>query len=393
MAGKPIEAPESGAAPFFILEDGSAWTLAGRLVGLALQLCGGMEYLREAPADVAMMELPSVRTESLKELADCLEESSHYLDYYGLSAAGDSLLDIPADSAKLEGLYSSCGQGDASAALSLVMACLRHPHPAVRTAAAACLRPLGEADETRFHFPVLEAQRVESILKQAIWDEDPAIRELAFTAVRAPMPPSIAGSSGGSQRRRQRGPVSLIVHGTSAYKGDWWRPRGMFYEYLAKGPKSNLINDESPWSWSGKNDSKDRRIAARSLAGFQKDRGIRRFDTIIGHSYGGGVALMATQFGAKARKIVLLSTPVRDYEENWENVDEVVSLRIHWDNVLMLDCLHRIVRFRGAPIRQRFSDLRIVEIPELPLWFKEHGSTHDPRVWVENSVPDRIWPS
>ncbi|MFI6375143.1 hypothetical protein [Streptomyces sp. NPDC050546] len=392
MADKPIETPEPGATPFRLLEEASTWTLAGRIIGLALQLCGGSECLREAPDDMALMELPDNEVKDLKELVDCFTESSHYLDFSDLSVDQDEPLLIPEHSAKLENLYSSYIKGDPSAALSLMRACLKHPHPVVRTAAAASLHPLRSTDELIFYFPKSEAQLVESILKQASWNPDPAIREMALTVTGAAGPQPIAGSSGRTRRDRQRGRASIIVHGTRAYKGDWWRPRGVFYEYLANGPKSNLINDECPWSWSGELDAKVRRMAARSLAGFQRDRNIRKFDTIIGHSYGGGIALMATQFGAKARNIILLSTPALDYEPNWDNVDEVKSLRIHWENVLMLDCLNRIIRIKKPPIRQRFSDARIHEIPTLPLWFREHSSTHDPSVWVANSIPELIWP-
>ncbi|MFC1430625.1 hypothetical protein ACEZDB_08115 [Streptacidiphilus sp. N1-3] len=350
--------------------------------------------MKEASIDTERMEIPPVEAGRIGGLADCLEESSHYLTYFELDSSENEYLDIPSDSPKLAGLYRSYEKGDTSAAVSLILACLRHPHPAVRTAAAACIQPLKEAGETRFHFPGPDVYRVESILKQGLWDEDPGIRELALTAWGAAALEPIAGASDSSKRRRQRGPLSLLVHGTNSYKGDWWRPHGAFFDYLASGPKPNLINDESPWSWSGECNERARQIAAKSVAGFQRDRRIRKFDSIIGHSYGGGIALMATQFGAKARKIVLLSTPAHDYGVNWDNVDDVVSLRIHWDNVLMLDCLYRVFGQRRRPsVRQYFSDSHIKEIPELPMWFTQHCSTHEPSVWVDNSVAEIIWPT
>lgn len=389
MMVQVVETPARGASPFLLQDDVSAWTLATRLIGLALELCGGAEYLHEAPDDVAMLELPPVQIVGRDQIADCLEESSHYLDNYSLGSQEGRLLDLSGDGSNLEKLYS-ISDGDASAALALLIACLRHPHRAVRTAAAASLYQLQLLPETHFHFPSLEAKRVAVALEEARWDDDPGIRELAYTASEKP-PPLIAGGSG-HRRRRQAGPVSLLIHGTHAYQGNWWRPRGDFYEYLVNGLKVNLCKRSSPWCWSGEVSANARRIAAEDLASYRHDLKVRRFDTILGHSYGGGVALMATRFGLKARKIVLLSAPVCDYEPNWDNVGEVISLRIHCDAVLMLDAAHRLIRLKGASVRQHFSDSHVNELPKLPFWFKEHATTHDPKVWEARSVPDVVWP-
>ncbi len=379
-----ITEPARGYDPFLEDNPPAIWTFAGRLLGLGIQVNGGASTLDDIAEEAEMMELPHLKVDSINEVATALQESAYLLDYLHLRDKSASPADIAASSRKL---WDATKDQDIPAALALLRSCLRHRNPAVRTAAAISLLPLTQEEETRFHVTGIETQAISSILGSAGASSDPGVRELGVAATGITPPPSMAGAA-----PKQLGvpSVSFIVHGTAAYSNDWWRRGGEFHQYLLDGPKPNIYNDHSPWDWSGSIRDRDRRTAARRFAEWSiKEKGVRRYDALIGHSYGGAVILYATQYGVEADAVILLSTPARQYDPEWSNVGFCKSLRLKWDVALLADAI--VHGPWGQKVRQRFTDSRIEELEPLSIFY-DHASTHDPKVWEAHSVPELIWP-
>ena len=86
--------------------------------------------------------------------------------------------------------------------------------------------------------------------------------------------------------------VCILVHGTWAQEEVWYRPGGLFYDAVVRSPY-NTFDDIISFSWSGVL-SHD----ARMQAGYELALEILSYDqvTIIAHSHGGNVAMIASQY-------------------------------------------------------------------------------------------------
>ena len=118
-------------------------------------------------------------------------------------------------------------------AASLMEACLRHPHPLVRAAAALSYFGLTS-----------EPSRLIGILEDCTQSDDDLVRHVAATGLArlAPESPRLAelnrkttlASVGPSAH------TSLLVHGTWAANDQWWKPGGNFHSYLLNGIRPDL---------------------------------------------------------------------------------------------------------------------------------------------------------
>jgi hypothetical protein len=164
--------------------------------------------------------------------------------------------------------------------------------------------------------------------------------------------------------------ASLMVHGTAAYRGQWWYPGGDFHGYVLQNLRDDLYAGGQPFTWSGAYRNRDRELAAERLAAWAGTASNSRLHTIFAHSYGGVIALEATTHGLVIDEMVLLSVPAERVAVEWRNVGRAVSLRIHLDLVLM-----------AARRRQLFTEN--VEENHLPFWFWRHEYSHDPSIWKD----------
>jgi pimeloyl-ACP methyl ester carboxylesterase len=168
---------------------------------------------------------------------------------------------------------------------------------------------------------------------------------------------------------------SMLVHGTCfAWPGqevrEWWTPgSGEFHGYLTSGIRPNLYAAADYFRWSGGWNDYARDSAARELTEWLASHKLQGID-LFAHSHGANVALRASH-SLPLRNLVLLSCPVHDTLSvpSFANVRRVLSIRIHWDLVILAD--------RG---RQHFRDPRIIE-KVLPIWFVGHGASVEPRIW------------
>jgi hypothetical protein len=172
--------------------------------------------------------------------------------------------------------------------------------------------------------------------------------------------------------------LSMMVHGTWAWRGDWWYPNGDFHSYAKHAIRPNVYSGGAPYSWSGAYLSKSRRVAARRLARWVQDMSAGHVDTVFAHSYGGAIALESTTSGASYETAVLLSVPVhRNYDIEWRRIGRPVSVRVDFDLVLA-----------AARARQRFP--ANVDELVLPLHPWRHGATHQPQVWSDHDIANKL---
>ena len=116
----------------------------------------------------------------------------------------------------------------------------------------------------------------------------------------------------------------IIIHGTWAAKENWHKPGGSFFEEVLASSKKHDVDEVVSFTWSGKNNDRERRKAAMNLSGL-----IQEYDdvVIIAHSHGANVGIIASQlldndsswnyFGPeryKIRKFYALGVPVAAYE-------------------------------------------------------------------------------
>jgi hypothetical protein len=258
------------------------------------------------------------------------------------------------------------------AAATLMEACLRHPHPIVRAAAAIAYFGLTS-----------EPSRLIAILEDCVQSDDELVRAVAATGLArlAPENPRLAELS----RRTTQAAVgpsahtSLLVHGTWAANEQWWKPGGNFHSYLLNGIRPDLYANADAFSWSGIYSEAARAIAATELQAWLGGHTIQN-PYLLTHSHGGSVAMLATQNGLNTGPLVLLSCPVHSiYMPDFARTGRVVSIRVKLDLVILAD---------GGG--QKFSDPRITE-RVLPIWF-DHSATHDPAVWQKYNLRSVIPP-
>jgi hypothetical protein len=258
------------------------------------------------------------------------------------------------------------------AAASLMEACLRHPHPLVRTAAALSYFGLTS-----------EPSRLIGILEDSTQSDDDLVRAVAATGLArlAPESPRLAELSRKTTRATV-GPsshTSLLIHGTWAANEQWWKPGGNFHSYLLNGIRPDLYANADAFSWSGVYSEAARAIAAAELQSWLAGHGIQS-PYLLTHSHGGSVAMLATQNGLNTGPLILLSCPVHPiYTPDFSRTGPVVSIRVRLDLVILVD---------GGG--QKFTDPRIRE-KILPIWF-DHSATHDPAVWQRYNLRSVIPP-
>jgi hypothetical protein len=88
--------------------------------------------------------------------------------------------------------------------------------------------------------------------------------------------------------------ICFVIHGTWAHTESWYQPGGDFFDELNKSESPHNIQ-LVPFSWSGKAD-----YASRKQAGINLARLIRSYPadytfTIVAHSHGCNVAIIASQ--------------------------------------------------------------------------------------------------
>ncbi len=253
------------------------------------------------------------------------------------------------------------------AAEELIEACLSHPAPLLRVAAAASSFEISS-----------ESGRLLRILEQGTHDQESLVRDVAATALArvAPAHPRLVELTAPSPVSEDGDPshTSLLVHGTSARGDKWWQPGGNFHSYLLKNICSDLYGDQDVFSWSGLYSHVARDLGAQDLIAWSNTHGMDGLDHLLAHSHGGSVAMSASKKGLAIEKLILLSCPVHSqYMPDFDQVKNIISIRVRFDLVILAD---------GGG--QKYNHPQIQE-HVLPVWFK-HSATRDPNVWQKHNI-------
>ena len=271
----------------------------------------------------------------------------------------------PADLAALaEHLYE---RPSTSSAAALSHASLRHPHALVRVAAAnAALAVTTEPKEPY------------RVLVEGTRYKDELVRDVAATSLARYRPDDPALTALVVEPRAPRkgtAETSTLVHGTFAANGTWWRPNGDFWRYVDAKVWDDLYDRNDFYKWSGGYSDGARDQGADLLAAWMNRHSADGL-SLMAHSHGTSVTMLASWRGVHFGRVVFLSSPVHPakYRMNFAAVQKVVSIRVKLDLVLLADG-------SGA----RFNDARYNE-HVLPIWFN-HSATHDPDVWRKHNIP------
>jgi hypothetical protein len=375
--------PLKGRAAFREISEDASPSQAGVLLSFGQQLRGGERPLRaraaalergryvgaepESGFPVPRLRHPGGKVSAAESRARLKRRHGHLGGARALGAGRFSAY---------EKAYRDCAERvfarpEAERAADLLEMSLDHPRELVRIAAAIASLPV-----------TTEPGRNLRVLVRGLRSADELERTLAATGLAQAYPehPSLRRLSRGRPARPGGRPAHTLtlVHGTWAADAPWYQPGGDFFTFV-RGLRPDLYGQPDFFRWSGSYSHGARVEAATRLEQWVADHGEAGLD-LMGHSHGANVILKATQLGLQAGKVVLLSCPVHvdRYFPDFARLQEpVYSVRVHLDLVILAD--------RGG---QRFRHPQIREIV-LPIWF-DHGATHDPQVWRQNDVAQKI---
>jgi hypothetical protein len=177
--------------------------------------------------------------------------------------------------------------------------------------------------------------------------------------------------------------VSVLVHGTRAWAGDWWRARKRdFHAFVDSTLRRNPYAGGAHFSWNGALSDVDRTVAAEDLVDWASDRAPTGLWAAFAHSYGGEVVCKAVNVGMPLDELVLLSVPVNKHVKNAVLTGlRVVDVRLKFDPVLTIANCHQRVKQR-LPKAANVTEVRLGS----KKWRWSHGATHEESVWLAEDI-------
>ncbi len=178
--------------------------------------------------------------------------------------------------------------------------------------------------------------------------------------------------------RAPRDSITIMIHGTWASDGEWWRPSGDFFEYVKKDLlRTDLYGEKDLFKWSGKNRDSQRKQAGLSLGKWLAAHPAQEIN-VFAHSHGANVAMLATHDDkVRFHRLVMLSPPVReDYFAKWDNVTSAFNIQADFDPVVA--------------IAQGGQWFKLANVQEKKLKASGHSASHDPDVWRGESLANFI---
>ncbi|WP_409429179.1 hypothetical protein [Mycobacterium sp. SMC-11] len=173
--------------------------------------------------------------------------------------------------------------------------------------------------------------------------------------------------------------VSTMIHGTSAYMGDWWRPRvGDFHRFIGDKYRRNLYSGGAHFHWSGNYSARHRARAAEFFAEWVADRAPAGIQSLFAHSYGGEIAARALTLGTPSQELILLSTPVTSHVmAAAQSSARLIDIRLPFDPVLALE-----LKAQRIPLNHNVTTV-------LTSRRLDHGATHKESVWLADDIAAR----
>jgi hypothetical protein len=227
-------------------------------------------------------------------------------------------------------------------------------------------------------------------LARAFASDDDVVKELAGAAFMEGTEDAPVDATSVEQREpsdvEER--VSVLVHGTSAWKGDWWRPRHRdFHAYVDTTLGRRPYGAGAQFSWSGRLNKKDRTIAAADLVEWASDRAPAGLWSAFAHSYGGDIVAQAVNDPNNPLaldELVLLSVPVNNEVRNAVKTGlRVVDVRLSFDKVLTIARCHQRVSQR---LPNATNVTAVILNKNSRHWRWSHGATHEKTVWVAENI-------
>ncbi len=219
-------------------------------------------------------------------------------------------------------------------------------------------------------------------LAQGVRSRDPVARSLAAAAFGPEPTSNRAESPPTSPHATPPGAlvISMMIHGTWGWKGDWWRPQANnFHDFILRNHRPNLYSRGARFSWSGAYRESHRIQAASDFCDWRYEVAPHGLQTVLAHSYGGEVAARATLTGAAVAELILLSVPATaPVEAAADTGIRVVDVRLQFDPILAL-----------ARTRQRLRPRPNVSEVLLRQWRYDHGASHREDVWRTEDVARR----
>jgi pimeloyl-ACP methyl ester carboxylesterase len=135
--------------------------------------------------------------------------------------------------------------------------------------------------------------------------------------------------------------IFILIHGTWGVNSEWYQPDSLFFKAIEESA-SAVHYAVVPFMWSGSLDHTSRKIAGAVLAKLIQSYPSETKITIIGHSHGGNVAILASQIlSADPRNnhsieaLFTLGTPVhaQDYMPNMNIIKKLYNFFSFEDKV------------------------------------------------------------
>lgn len=125
----------------------------------------------------------------------------------------------------------------------------------------------------------------------------------------------------------------VVVHGTFASQAGWWRWPSPFTRYLDGVTGGGVYKAHDFFMWSGGWRDADRRAGAAALETWVQTHPAPDL-TIVAHSHGGNVAMLATRRGVTINRLILLGTPIRtDYPPDLRHVGVLYNVYSFGDSI------------------------------------------------------------
>ena len=182
--------------------------------------------------------------------------------------------------------------------------------------------------------------------------------------------------------------MTVIIHGTFGMNSEWYKPGGVFHEYIRTQVYPDVYSGQDFYFWSGRYALADNQLrgiwrqAAKKLVSWVESHPATTL-RLIAASHGNNVVNMATQMGLQACTLIQLSPPVRrDNLPAMQNVSSGRLFNIHStiDLVVWLDGGFKTYEGTSVEPAER---RRIIS-------FFGHSDSHDRDLWSRKKIPDLV---
>lgn len=181
----------------------------------------------------------------------------------------------------------------------------------------------------------------------------------------------------------------LVIHGTFAAGQSWWRWPSPFTQHLDALTGGAVYKGADAFAWSGGNSDADRETAASDLVVWVQTHPANDL-TIVAHSHGGNVAMLATRLATAVAisRLILLGTPIRtDYTPDVRRIGVLYNVYSFGDYIQKPGAApHR----RGEGRTLGDSERVVNFLARNGVFGPGHADLHDAAVWHSNGFDQLV---